>query len=242
MRTFVISLENAIERRSHIEAQFTEIGHRFEFFDAVDGRKDKHPLFCKYNVQKRLHIKGYEMTRGELGCFASHYLLWEKCIELNEAIIIIEDDAQLEDSFKELIAGIQELEPYGYVRLFVNGRKRPFVKIGLYKEYDIVEYQRGPGATRAYFITPEAAQKFINSAQEWLLPVDDYMDQFWLNKVACRGIMPGIVKNETDFDSCIDKVDKRNKKHKLRRELYSIKCTVGRIWYNIRHSKKNHVF
>ena len=41
------------------------------------------------------------MTPGELGCFASHYLLWEKCLELNEPIVVIEDDAQLEECFDD---------------------------------------------------------------------------------------------------------------------------------------------
>lgn len=235
MRTFVISLESAAERRAHIEAQFADIEQDFEFFDAIDGRKGEHPLFSKYNPAKRLKIKGYGMTPGELGCFASHYLLWEKCIALNEPIVVIEDDAQLEPCFSTSLQNIHELVQYGYVRLFVNGRRRPFVNIGSYATHDVVEYTRGPGATRAYFITPIAAQKFIDMAQEWLLPVDDYMDQFWSNKVACRGIRPGIVKNETEFESSVGKLEKSNKINRLTRELYSIQCTLSRKWYLFRY-------
>ncbi|MEZ9323151.1 glycosyltransferase family 25 protein [Vibrio sp. 10N.286.51.E5] len=94
MNIFVISLDDALERRVSIEQQFANIGQDFKFFDAVDGRKDVHPLFSYYNSKKRMRCKGYEMTPGELGCFASHYLLWEKCVELNEPIVVIEDDAQ----------------------------------------------------------------------------------------------------------------------------------------------------
>ncbi|MFM2615360.1 glycosyltransferase family 25 protein [Vibrio campbellii] len=238
MRTFVISLESAVERRAHIEAQFAGVEQDFEFFDAIDGRKGEHLLFSKYNVEKRLRVKGYGMTPGELGCFASHYLLWEKCLELNEPIVVIEDDAQLEECFDDSMKNINELQPYGYVRLFVNGRKRPFVKIGSYKSHDVVEYLRGPGATRSYFVTPMAAKKFIESAQEWLLPVDDYMDQFWSNEVACRGIMPGIVKNETDFDSSVGKLEKSNKMNRLTRELYSIQCALWRKWHLFRNPPK----
>lgn len=235
MRTFVISLESATERRAHIEAQFADLEQDFEFFDAIDGRKGEHPLFSKYNQEKRLLIKGYGMTPGELGCFASHYLLWEKCVELNQPIVVIEDDAQLEPCFSVSMQHIEQLALYGYVRLFVNGRRRPFVKIGRYETHDVVEYTRGPGATRAYFITPDAAQKFIDKAQEWLLPVDDYMDQFWDNKVACRGIIPGIVQNETEFESSVGKLEKSNKINRLTREFYSIKCTLFRKWYLFRH-------
>ncbi|AMG13721.1 glycosyltransferase family 25 protein [Vibrio vulnificus] len=238
MRTFVISLKNSVERRAHIEKQFSHLDQDFEFFDAIDGRQGEHSLFSKYNVEKRLKIKGYGLTAGELGCFASHYLLWEKCLELNEPIVVIEDDAQLEACFDDSMSRINELEPYGYVRLFVNGRKRPFVKVGSYISHDIVEYLRGPGATRAYFVTPMAARKFIESAQEWLLPVDDYMDQFWLNKVACRGIMPGIVKNETDHGSYIVR-NKSHKKNRITRELYSLIMMIQRHWHLFRYGPRS---
>jgi glycosyl transferase family 25 len=238
MHIFVISLKDAIERREHVNSQFTAIQQDFEFFDAVDGRKEKHPLFSKYNVKKRLRYKGYELTAGELGCFASHYLLWEKCVELNDTIIVIEDDVQLETCFKESIKDAQQLAQYEYLRLFVNNRYRPFIKIAEYKEYDVVEYQRGPSGARAYLITPMAAQKLINMSQEWFLPVDDYMDQFWLNKVVCRGLMPGIVKNETDFESCIGTLNRSKKAHRMTREIYSMSCTLKRKWHLLTHSSK----
>ncbi|MFM2621558.1 glycosyltransferase family 25 protein [Vibrio owensii] len=39
MRTFVISLESAVERHAHIEVQFTGVEQDFEFFDAMGGAK-----------------------------------------------------------------------------------------------------------------------------------------------------------------------------------------------------------
>lgn len=99
------------------------------------------------------------MTPGELGCFASHYLLWEKCLELNEPIVVIEDDAQLEECFDDSMKNINELQPYGYVRLFVNGRKRPFVKIGSYKSHDVVS------------IYEAQAQLDLTSSLQWLQKV-----------------------------------------------------------------------
>ena len=49
MKIFVISLKDAVERRQHIQSQFEGIGVPFEFLDAVDGRKEDHPLFDKYS-------------------------------------------------------------------------------------------------------------------------------------------------------------------------------------------------
>ena len=39
------------------------------------------------------------LTKGEVGCFLSHWHLWNKCIEKNEPIIVLEDDAILTDKF-----------------------------------------------------------------------------------------------------------------------------------------------
>lgn len=233
---YVISLITAVDRRRSITQQFDMVDTDFKFFDAIDGRENPHPLFEKYNKKKRLRYKGCELTKGELGCFASHYLLWEKCIQLNKPIVVIEDDAQLEPEFKNKIKTILSIKGYEYLRLFVNGRYRPFTKIEHIHGYDIVQYKRGPGATRAYMISPNAAQKFIDAAQEWYLPVDDYMDQFWMNKVACKGIMPGVVKNETEFDSCIGQLNKKDKVNRVTRELYSLQCAIKRRLYFLLNS------
>lgn len=240
MKIFVISLLSATQRRKSISQQFLNTGQSFDFFDAIDGRKDpSFFLFNKYNEKKRFRIKGYPLTQGELGCFASHYLLWEKCIALNEPIVVIEDDAQLEPCFAESIKLVPELGKYGYVRLFVNGRKRKFTCIDKLGEHNVVQYHRGPGATRSYYITPVAAKKFIAAAQEWYLPVDDYMDEFWVNNVPCRGIMPGLVKNETEFDSDVGQLEKAKKTNRLTREIYSIKSKILRKWYVFRHLSKS---
>lgn len=49
---YVISLKTATDRRESIQQQFDAIDVKFEFFDAVDGRKNEHPLFEKYNRKK----------------------------------------------------------------------------------------------------------------------------------------------------------------------------------------------
>lgn len=213
MDIYIISLEQAIDRRESITRQFAGINIPFSFFNAVDGRKGKHSLFKHYNEKKRLLFKGYPMTPGELGCFASHYLLWQKCVENNQPIIVIEDDAQLiPENFLTFLKNINLFKDYSYLRLFVNNRKRPFVETITLSDFKIVKYLRGPGATRAYYIAPDAARKFLAHADEWILAVDDYMDQFWINQVSCMGIMPGIVKNETEFESCINANERQHKK------------------------------
>lgn len=42
------------------------------------------------------------MTLGEIGCFLSHYYIWQKMVESNEQeVLILEDDIKFEPFFKE---------------------------------------------------------------------------------------------------------------------------------------------
>jgi glycosyl transferase family 25 len=95
MKKFVVSLESRQERRRW----FDDTNHRkieYEFFSAVDGSRLDYHYLCQngYDTNKNWidPIHNTHITSGEVGCFISHYILWKKCIELDEPIIIFEDD------------------------------------------------------------------------------------------------------------------------------------------------------
>lgn len=61
-----------------------------EYFDGVYGNEGNE-VFEKYGVKKFKRFVKRD-SPGRLGCAASHYLLWKKCIELNETVLILEQD------------------------------------------------------------------------------------------------------------------------------------------------------
>ncbi|NUG82314.1 glycosyltransferase family 25 protein, partial [Acinetobacter bereziniae] len=88
MKTFVISLSTAQERRKHILAEFTKQEVDFEFFDAIT------PANINL-VASQLGL--IEFTTGlhenEVACLLSHMILWKKAIdEQLDYIAIFEDD------------------------------------------------------------------------------------------------------------------------------------------------------
>ncbi len=119
--------------------------HQAQIFDAIYSKtfegglhplvkKHLHPYFITQNIKDmgittnlisevskfyyalKYHAKF--MSLGELGCYASHYSLWEKCIELNEVICILEDDITLKEDFKEGLDFLEKhIQELGYVRL-----------------------------------------------------------------------------------------------------------------------------
>ncbi|OPG20692.1 glycosyltransferase family 25 protein [Helicobacter pylori] len=141
----------------------------------------KHPPCAFKNFFYALKHCGKRMGFGELGCYASHYSLWQKCIELNEAICILEDDIIIKDRFKESLEFCrQHINELGYIRLMhleenVAKQKTPVKGVS-----QILNFKDGIG-TQGYVLAPKAAQKLLKySAKEWVMPIDCVMDRhYW---------------------------------------------------------------
>lgn len=232
---YIISLQSAHDRRANIEKQFMGQNLSFNFFNAVNGR-DGHKLFEKYNEKKTYLCKGYKMNAGQLGCYASHYLLWEKCIQDNTPMIVIEDDVVIDfDILKKFIKkSITIPERYECIRLFRNMSNRYAETTDLdFGDFVINKYNRGHLRATGYYITPSGAKKFLGASSEWFLPVDLYMDRFWVNKVECFGIKPFCFDQDSTFESSIstNKTRAKYKKGfwmKLRKELFNFSETIRR--------------
>ncbi|MCH4614497.1 glycosyltransferase family 25 protein [Helicobacter pylori] len=141
----------------------------------------KHPPCALKNFFHAIKHCGKRMGFGELGCYASHYSLWQKCIELNEAICILEDDIIIKERFKESLEFCyQHINELGYIRLMhleenVAKQKTPVKGVS-----QILNFKDGIG-TQGYVLAPKAAQKLLKySAKEWVMPIDCVMDRhYW---------------------------------------------------------------
>lgn len=99
MNYYVISLERTPERLE----QFQEINTNFEFekFDAIDGQTLNATKLLKEKIITQDIANRY--TKGALGVAMSHRALWGKCVELNEPITVLEDDAIINKNFKQIV-------------------------------------------------------------------------------------------------------------------------------------------
>lgn len=238
-KIYIINLERSLERRQQISAQLENMNVEFQFFQATDGKKEpNHPLFEKYNKHKSIERRGKALNLGQLGCYASHYRLWELCIKSNEDMIIIEDDTIFNDNlFVDFLKSTPKLtKEIECVRLFKNKRKRytsvPYKNFG---NIHIHKFNKGHMSATGYFITPSAAKKFIEKSQEWYLPVDILMDMFWENKVECFGLVPECLVNDVSLDSNINTEKSSNKRPltvRVKREIYKFRDEVMRVCHN----------
>ena len=174
MKTVVINLES---RKDRLEA-FKKNNLKYisyERLEAVNG----------YDIDyKKLTEDGYDtdhnwidpiletpITRGEIGCFLSHYKLWQRCIESDEPYLILEDDAIIGDEFSyDELYKLIRLKGYNFIYLGWRemGDSKP-----IDDKYVIPDY---PYWLLAYVITPDAAKILVNKVIEQnIIPIDEYV-------------------------------------------------------------------
>ena len=197
----VINLPGSAERHVSMEAQAAALGLSLTFFEAVNGQV-AHPLFAHVHAGKRQARKGRPFRPGELGCWASHYLLWQQCVESGKPMVVLEDDIVLDPQFPELVRALSLVpEDVGYFRL--HAEDRPSLAWRRFGSFVLHRYLQNPSCTFGYYLAPVAAERFLRHAAEWVVPVDDYMDLAWLHGVDCLGLKPGVLSGGNVFESTI---------------------------------------
>ncbi|PTP07463.1 epitope biosynthesis protein [Vibrio splendidus] len=240
-KIFVINLEPSIERKENISRQLDELSLSFELFSAVDGRTSPpHPLLKYYNDNLSQTYRAKTLSAGQLGCYASHYLLWKKCVELNQPIIVIEDDALLfKEAFLNFIQDTAELPNHiECIRLFKN-KRRKFSSYSIFEcsSTKIHKFTKGHMSATGYFLTPSGAKKLLNNSNEWYMAVDIYMDRFWQNEVECYGTAVPCLTNDPKFDSDIGYEKRTNTRglfKKCKREWFNLNETIQRHLHNLK--------
>lgn len=241
---FIINLEKSVERKEFIKTQFEKFDSLpYQFFNAVYGKENpNYPLFKKYNEDKRLKYKGNIMSLSQLGCWASHYHLWEKSIELNKPIIILEDDAIIHSYFAEAYQFIcSDKNIFDFLWLSPpsprNRNQKGKCILGIQNSaFKIERFYKGWGNATGYFITPKAAETLLNFTQEWIYNVDITMDRYWEHKLDYLAITPACIEPDLTKESNISMIDVDKKRElvlKIRREIYQLKDTINKFFYNL---------
>lgn len=180
MHKLVINLSHRVDRKNHFMNQcgFLE---DYRFLHAVDGHTITHEQMKKnefgINHKWRDPFKNRRLTKGEVGCFLSHYDAWKKVIELNETTIIFEDDVTIdrwdwkENEYHEwmdehdidlLYLGYNENNPSGVAA----GSNENLVK----PDY--------PYNAHGYMLTPKMAHELVNSGfHRKIIPTDEILAQ-----------------------------------------------------------------
>lgn len=195
IKIFIVNLKHASARKQLMEQEVKKVKQlgfkgQFEFFDAVEMHQ--HPEFERYynDFWSKVYT-GKALSFGEKGCFASHFMLWKKCVELDQAIVVLEDDIEFLDGY---IEGMQEIVNSGYEYVRLMGLLKSNFK-RLNSSFSVA--YKSVSGTQGYYITPSAASKLIAKAKCWVLPVDTYMDRFYVHGVLNILHSPYIIQEQS---------------------------------------------
>jgi glycosyl transferase, family 25 len=178
MEIFIINLKRSAGRRVRMIEMLKKLKLKYILFEAVDGFAIPEKELVKHVKPNHQYTRSF--TPGEIGCFLSHYSIYEKIAKENiPYALVLEDDVQLSHDFPALLNKVEFNIKQGDVISFYITVPEP---CRFYRGDDIDEqyfYIRPyPGelvlGAVAYVITNRAAQKFVHN----ILPLDNVIDDW----------------------------------------------------------------
>lgn len=185
MNAYIITLSkiaSSYKSALRLQKELDQFNIKAELFEGSYGNE----VYEKYNKLGRTHhnftFKGPDViiseewkikqtTPGIIGCFDSHYRLWEKCVSLRQPIMIFEDDAQVIRGYNNVeftdvlsIVFSHEKKMQNYLHLLEDPTGSP---TALYYHPASM-----PGAA-GYIIKPHAAKILVDEFKNSFLPADN---------------------------------------------------------------------
>lgn len=214
------------------------LGAPFEFSNAITPEEAlKH--IHHYDEQEFLLNCGRVATAGEIACYASHLALWRQCAAGNDPYLILEDDAELDQTFLAgLLVVACQIQKRGLIRVSLPDVSDSLTidDLGRFK----IQYcRRVPLLALGYALAPEAAARLAQGAKTVEEPVDKYMQRFWRHQQPVYAMIPPIVRLAT-VAAVSDIGERRRPSYSLstwaKRAARKIENTVARTRFNLTYN------
>lgn len=245
---YVISLTRAVDRRADITRRLTAAGIDYEIIDAVDGNElDLSTLKNRLHQDKFRAKYDRDMKRGEIGCFLSHYNLWQRIVkEQTPFALVLEDDAEWDDDFLQTVRDVLQSKYYWNVVHLSKSDGVGRIYSTLQTVGDnrkLARYKHPMGVTAAYLIDLDGAKKLLPQCYAITEPIDMQWLLYWQSNVYFYHVHPPPAAGADD--SQIGDRPFEKSKHQLRAEMgrwrYFINANrkrYARRWYHWTHPPK----
>ncbi|KAL0966758.1 hypothetical protein UPYG_G00299770 [Umbra pygmaea] len=182
---FLINLQRRADRRDRMMSTFSVLGIDVALTEAVDGKALNSSQLQAMGIDMLPGYKdpysGRVLTRGEIGCFLSHYNVWKQVVERGlQRALVLEDDVRFEPRFRRRLVTLMEnvheaaldwdLIYVGRKRLQVKHPERWVEGVSNLVQPDYSYWTLG------YVLSLQGAQRLL-AAQPLgkMLPVDEYL-------------------------------------------------------------------
>jgi GR25 family glycosyltransferase involved in LPS biosynthesis len=133
----------------------------------------------QYKISQRQEVgaSAQKMSRpGVIGCFYSHYHLWQQCAELDEPVLIFEDDVKFFRGWAPV-----EWEDILIVSLgktaYLNDPYKTYLETPVGSAQPMTWRNFSMPGTSGYAIQPMAARKLIKFYKNYFCPSDNAINQ-----------------------------------------------------------------
>ncbi|XP_040911110.1 procollagen galactosyltransferase 2 [Toxotes jaculatrix] len=182
---FLINLKRRSDRRERMLKSLAVLGVSATLTEAVDGKALNSSQLQAMGIDM---LPGYTdpysdrvLTRGEIGCFLSHYSIWKQVVQQElQQVLVLEDDVRFEPRFgSRLVAIMDNVKRVGLNwDLIYVGRKRLQVKEPEYWVKGVSNLVH-PGYsywTLGYVLSLQGAKKLLQAKPlHKMLPVDEFL-------------------------------------------------------------------
>jgi glycosyl transferase family 25 len=119
MKTYILNLPSALERRKFQAQQATHLGLDAQFIDAQTPADIPDAFFQSHAFSWERPIK---IT--EVACFMSHHQVWQQIAESHDPALVLEDDALLAYNTPALLKVLDSLEGVDHISLETRQRQK----------------------------------------------------------------------------------------------------------------------
>lgn len=243
-KVFVINLDRSPERWLHVAKQLDDLQVSYERISAVDGRNlqeaDIEKVFDSKQARKKYH---YDLTKGEIACYLSHQLAWQRVVVQNlDFAVVLEDDVNIGSHLRVVLEHINQLRlPWSLLKLAAPFKAQQYRALSSWKATKLVQYRRKPPMGAAgYAISRAGAAQLLKQRKRIFRPVDVDMQWLFELNIQCFGIVPYVVDNTHQHGSDILSVEARQ--HVQRRPLVRLQHQLALFYDNLRaRSRDKHL-
>jgi glycosyl transferase family 25 len=183
-----------------------------EFISAVDGRELTVEQRARYDRPAARRIYGVDMSDSEIGCYLSHFSIYQKMVaERIPLALILEDDIECDPDFKQVVDELarEETPEWTVVRFQTakttvrDGVKPAYLgrKVAVVAGRDLCALRTNVLGACGYLIRLKAAERMVDYGSRIFLPIDQAMDRYWENGILPYVIRPMPVRQSAAFGS-----------------------------------------
>ncbi|MFC3031004.1 glycosyltransferase family 25 protein [Pseudoalteromonas fenneropenaei] len=211
---FVINMESSIERWATTQARLQEIGLEGQRFPATVGKLlTEQELEQWYDRARNAKHHHRPQTLGEIGCYISHYRIWQKVVdEQIPFCIVLEDDLTIEPHLNEVLEQLARLQHWDLIKLS-DDRANPFIDTKtLSNKLTLGNYLKVPNGCQGYAVSLCGAKKLL-ARKPFFRPVDVDMQFHSELQLQLMGIQPYPVAEDRSFQSDISAINAGKHSH-----------------------------